>query len=158
MTKKTSLVFTLLLTYFALTGYSQQPLAMSFDKLPEDNKMVEKSIKLFDLILAGNLDEIKKKYPSKTVDYNEIEKSVKYFQDGVVVDTSYIEFYRGSGHTDMKFKVNCNEIESGLVYWLNVTSTGTSGSIRQFEYSVERDTKTLKIQELLDAVPPPKNE
>ena len=144
------------LVFLTLTSLAIGQIAgQSFDKLPENNEMVEKSLEIFDWLRNGDLEKLKQEKPEDKDWFKEIQSSVDFFKDGISEDTIMIEHYLGEKSTLIEYRVNCDKIEKGLTYWLKLKSDGVAGSMKNFRFWVERDMTFLMIRNEILNIPVP---
>lgn len=142
----------------SLTIKAQQKVAQSFDKLPANNNMVEKSLDVFNLFRNGEFEKLITFNPNDAGWISSIRHALIYFEKGIPVDTIMIENYLGIERTEIDFLINCDHLEKNLCYSLIITSSGTNGSTKDFIFKVEEDTNYLRIRkELMDFPSPTRN-
>jgi hypothetical protein len=134
-----------------------QTRAQAFDKLPNNNPMVEQSLKVFKYFRSGNIDALKSYNPDNENWIDSMKAYLPYFKQGIPQDTTMIEFYQGGERTEIKFGMNCDKIEKGLFYWLKLSSDGVAGSTKNFSIAIEKDKYHLLIRKQLEDFPPPKS-
>lgn len=155
--KNVSILLTVLL--LSLTIKAQQKAGQSFDNLPDNNIMVEKSLEVFNLFKKGEFEKLITFNPNDTDWINSIRHALIYFEKGIPADTIMIESYLGNQRTEIDFLVNCDPLEKDLYYSLIITSNGTGGSTKDFIFKVEKDTNYFKLRkELMDFPSPNSND
>jgi hypothetical protein len=145
----------IIVSVFAAQG---QVRGQSFDKLPDNNPMVQQSLIVFRYFRTGNIDSLKLYKPNNQNWIDSMKAYLPYFEQGVPQDTIMIEFYQDRKRTEIKFGMNCDKIKKGLFYWLELSSDGVSGSTKNFSIAIEKDIYHLSIHnQLKDLLPPPNN-
>lgn len=151
--KNISILLTVLL--LSLTIKAQQKAGQSFDNLPDNNKMVEKSLEVFNQFRNGEIEKLITFNPNDADWISSIRHALIYFEKGIPADTIMTEYYLGNERTELDFLINCDHLEKNLYYSLIITSTGTGGSTKDFIFKVEKDTNYLIIRKELMAFPSP---
>jgi hypothetical protein len=153
--KNLSILLTVLL--LSLTINAQQKGGQSFDNLPDNNQMVEKSLEVFNLFRNGQFEKLITFNPNDTGWINSIRHALIYFEKGIPADTIMIESYLGNERTEIDFLINCDDLEENLYYSLIITSNGIGGSTKDFIFNVEKETNYLIMRKELMDFPSPKS-
>src|ERR1035437_2151152 len=142
----------LFLTSFAFgqTGMIER----SYKRLPKDNKMVDTSLVIYNLLRNGEFEKLKYKNPNNVQWVNEIQLALPFFKNGIPEDTTLTEWLKQK-ETEIVFTINCDKLEKGLVYKLILYSKGITGTVDNFMFYVKRDTTCLKIRKALLELPLP---
>ena len=117
----------------------------SYDKLPDNNLMVDTSLFFLKTLTNGHLDELKKLPNFKIESDDKIDSLIFYVTNGTISDSSMIEnFFLNESSTEIEFTIDCTKYSEDLLYKLTANSDGKDGVIKNYRLTLSKDTISLK--------------
>jgi len=131
---------------YSIVSYGQQ--AQSFKKLPTDNKMVDKSIEIYNQILKSETKDILVSLDQTKTTNDELNQYLPFLSRSKAMDSLMIEYY-SNNKTEISFRMRCKEKSKTIDYWIKTKAKGVSGSTEDFLFWIEKDEKFSEMEKLI---------
>ena len=140
---------------FIFCASANAQMAMSFYKLPQNNKMADTSLAILGHFTNCEIEKIVAYNPKNRKWRDSIKTALAYMNNRTPADTMFTEYYYDN-ETKVEFRFDCGEVEKDLTYWLIVESSGVSGSTKDLIIKVKPDYNFTRFQNELKNLKPPK--